>query len=91
MYKNINDMIRNLFKFIVGLIMGLGGLATIAFFAVIGGTFVYWLWPVAVPAAFPGLVESGVLTGQLMWWPAVCLTWLCGLLIKSSQTVNNKK
>lgn len=56
--------------------------------AVFGGTFVWMIWPV-VGKAFPGLVASGVLSGNLSWWDAVSLTWLFGMLIKSSQT--NKK
>jgi hypothetical protein len=79
-----------LIKFIWGLIMGLSGIAMLGAFSLVGGTIVYWLWPVAIPAALPGLVENGVLAASLPWWPAVCLTWLCGLLIKSSQTNNNK-
>jgi len=78
---------RKLFN---GLVMGLGSVVLIGFVALFGGTLVYWLWPIAIPAALPGLVENGVLTGELMWWPAVCLTWLCGILIKSTQTNNNK-
>lgn len=56
--------------------------------AVIGGTFVWLVWPV-VNHAFPKLVADGVLASSLSWWDSVCLTWLFGLLIKSTQT--NKK
>jgi len=77
-------------KFFLGLLMGLGSLVLIGFVALFGGTLVYWLWPVAIPAAFPGLVQTGVLAPEIMWWPAVCLAWLFGILIKSTQTNNNK-
>lgn len=59
--------------------------------AFLGGTFVWLLWPVAIPAAFPSLVASGALATKLTWWQSVCLTWLAGLLIKGSSTVTEKK
>jgi len=77
-------------KLFENLLMGLLSIVLIGFIALFGGTLVYWLWPIAVPAALPGLVENGVLSSELMWWPAVCLAWLCGILIKSTQTNNNK-
>jgi hypothetical protein len=73
------------------LLIGLGALALVALLALFGGTIVYWIWPVAIHAAFPGLVASGAIAGKLAWWQAVCLTWLCGILIKSTQTNSNNK
>jgi hypothetical protein len=78
-------------KFIGGLLIALGAMAIVAFVALIGGTIVYLIWPVAIPAAFPGLVESGTIAGEISWWGSVCITWLCSILIKSSQTNNNSK
>lgn len=79
-YRN-TEWIGNLF-------MAIGGIVLIGALAVVSGTIVWLLWPIAVPAAFPGLVASGVLAGKVSWWASVCLTWLCGLLIKGSTTVN---
>jgi len=77
------------------LTMGIGAVVLIilmiSFFAIIAGTLVFWLWPVAIPAALPGVVAGGYLAAKLSWWQAVCLTWLCGLLIKSKSTTTNKK
>jgi len=75
--------------FLKGLIVGLTAIIMVALMAVLGGTIVYWIWPIAIPAVFPTLL-GGAIAGKLLWWQAVCLTWLCGLLIKSSQTNNNK-
>ena len=71
--------------------IGLALVATIlvgvaAFFT---GTMVWLLWPWAIPAVFPGLVASGVIAGKLGWGASVCLSWLFGLLLKSSVTVNH--
>jgi hypothetical protein len=77
-------------NFVEGLLVAIGVMVVVAIVAVLGGTIVFWIWPVAIPAAFPGLVESGVLAAKIAWWPAVCLTWLFGILIKSTQTNNNK-
>lgn len=57
-------------------------LILISFTAVISGTIVWLLWPVAMNA-FPGLVSSGILAAKLTWWQSVCLTWLFGFLIKN--------
>ena len=73
-------------KFITSIIILLGSIATVALFAVLGGTIVWLIWPVVVPAVFPGIVESGSLAGELSWWVSVCLTWLASILIKSSST-----
>lgn len=61
-------------------------LITIALIALLGGTIVYWLWPIAIPAAFPGLVASGTLAAKITFWPAVALNWLFILLIKDVNT-----
>jgi hypothetical protein len=78
-------------NFLTALLIGLGALALVALLALFGGTIIYWIWPVAIPAAFPGLVASGALAAKIAWWPAVCLTWLFGILIKSTQTNSNNK
>lgn len=77
-------------KFIEGLLIGLGAVLLIGAVALFGGTIVFFIWPVAIPAVFPGLVASGVIAAKITWWSAVCFTWLCGILIKSTQTNNNK-
>lgn len=48
----------------------------LSLFAVLGGTFVYWLWPSTAVAVFS--------LPALTWWQAVKLTWLCSFLFKSS-------
>lgn len=59
--------------------------------ATVFGGFIIWLiWPVVVYNVFPGLVQNGTIAGKIGLWPAICLSWFCSLLIKSSNT-NNKK
>ena len=77
-------------KLIIGLLAVLGIMATVAFFALIGGTILFWIWPVAIPAAVPGLVASGAIAGKITWWASVCLVWLMGILVKSTNTNNCK-
>jgi nitrogen fixation protein FixH len=78
-----------------GFLKFLGGAMLISllifFVAVISGTLVWMVWPVAVPAAFPGLVASGTLAAELTWAQSVCLTWLAGCLVKSSHSSSTKK
>jgi len=61
---------------------------TVFVVAVFSGTIVWLIWPV-VGYAFPTAVNQGWLASHLSWWDSVCLTWLFGILIKSTQT--NKK
>lgn len=35
------------------------------------GTLSFFIWPVVVPAIFPGLVESGVIAGSLDYWASI--------------------
>lgn len=77
-------------KIIIGLIVGLGALALIAALSLVSGTIVWILWPYAV-AAFPGLVKSGALASDLSWGCAVALTFVCSILIKTSQSNTNNK
>lgn len=62
----------------------LGILAIGVLVAIFGGWIVYLTWPIAIPAAFPGLVASGTLAPALTFWQSVCLAWLAGCLVKSS-------
>jgi len=77
-------------KLIKSLIILLGSALTVAFFAVFSGTIVWLIWPVVVPAVFPGLIAAGTIAAKLTWWVAVCLTWLASILIKSSCSNKNK-
>lgn len=74
----------------VVVLVALGGIALVGALSLFSGTFVWLLWPVAIPAAFPALVESGVLAAKLSWWASVCLSWIFGLLVKASQSVSAK-
>ena len=59
-------------------------------YALLAGTLVYLLWPVAIPAAFPTLVAIGTLAAKLTWWQAFCLSWLLGLLIRTKSFSKEK-
>ena len=78
-------------KFFTGWAFGIGAIIRVGFFAVVSGTIIWLIWPVAVPAAFPALVASGAIAGKLSWWASVCLSWLFGLLIKGSNNTTVSK
>lgn len=69
----------------------LGALALIFVIAMISGTFLWLIWPIAVPATFPGLVASGVVAAKLSWWASVCLAWLFAILIKGTTSTSSKE
>lgn len=47
------------------------------------------VWSTAVEA-FPRLVAEGWIARDIHWTTAVCLSFVCNLLIKASQTNNGK-
>jgi len=57
-------------------------LAATVLMALFGGTLVFWLWPVVMVPVFH--------MPELTWVQAVALTWICGILIKASQSNTNK-
>jgi uncharacterized membrane protein YphA (DoxX/SURF4 family) len=61
----------------------------IALFSLLGGTLVWMAWPSAMQA-FPAVVKAGYLVPEISWWSAVCLSFVCGVLVKATQTNNNK-
>jgi hypothetical protein len=52
--------------------------------SLIVGTLVYYLWPIAIPGVFPGLVNSGTLAAELTWIQAVALALLSEALVKAT-------
>jgi len=78
-------------KFITDLLIGLGTIVLIGIIAIFGGTIVWLIWPYTFPVVFPNAVAAGIIVAKIPWWSAVCLTWVCGILIKSTQTNNNSK
>jgi hypothetical protein len=76
-------------KVVEAIVIGILAMALVGAIAVVGGTIVYLIWPVAIPAVFPKLVAAGTIAAQLTWWQSVCLTWLCSLLLKSSNSNKN--
>lgn len=74
---------------LVALVAVVGVIGLVAAFSLIGGTVVWIVWPHAMEA-FPRLVNEEWVTHDIHWTTAVCLSFLCGILIKASQTNNNK-
>lgn len=59
-------------------------MALILLVAVFGGVLVWWLWPIVIPAVFPGAVASGLVAKDLSLVTSIVLSWLVGILFKSS-------
>lgn len=55
--------------------------------AVLNGTILWCIYP-HIHMLFN---QSTILAERLEWWDSVCITWIFGILIKSSNTNNNKK
>jgi len=62
--------------------LALGAIGLVLFVAVLNGIILYYVWPVTMVAVF------GLPT--LTMWQSICLTWVAGILVKSTQTNNNK-
>ena len=74
-------------KLFAGLAVGIGAIVLVALMAVLSGTILFLIWPVA---AEPFIDAGAGLPAALTWWQAVCVTWVFSILIKASQTNNNK-
>ena len=66
----------------MGLLLGLAAIPLVFLLSLVSGTILYWIWPVVMVPVFA--------LPALTWWQAVCLTWIASILVKSSQTNNNK-
>jgi hypothetical protein len=82
-------------KFLVGIATALGGIALTAIVvfvaAVLMGTILWWLWPIAIPAAFPAGVRQGLLAARLTWGQAVALSWVFAILFKGTPSTGKDK
>ena len=56
----------------------------------IGGVFVWFFWPYAMPAAFPGLVEAGYIAESLTFWESLALSFLSATLFKATSSGGKK-
>lgn len=61
-------------------------MALVVFVAVIGGVFVWYLWPLVIPTVFPGAAASGLIAKELSLTTAILLSWLTSILFKSTST-----
>lgn len=80
-------------KFVSTISIILAGLAIVAVacIAILIGGFITWLlWPVVVPAIFPGLVASGAIAGKISIYTAMALYLLLGPTMTYS-TKSNKE
>lgn len=59
--------------------------------ALFGGTLVWLLWPIAIPAVFPGLVSKGVLAAHLGWWQSVTFVAIVYLLFHRGSSKEKEK
>ena len=50
------------------------------------GFLVWLLWPVVIPAVFPGLVQLGYISSQLNIWESILCVFLFGILFKGSKS-----
>jgi hypothetical protein len=70
------------------LFLGVGAVVVsvimIAVAALLSGTILWLIWPYALPIIFPKAVASGILISNIPWFSAVALTWVCGILLKST-------
>lgn len=64
-------------------------MATIFMFAAFSGTILYFIYP-HIHALFPTAAAKGIITQNLSWWDAVCVTWIFGILLKSSTKSESK-
>jgi hypothetical protein len=77
-------------QFIIGIFAVITGIILLGLVSTLNGTLLWLLYP-HIFDMFPKAAEAGVLSPTLGWWSSVCITWVFGLLIKSSNTNTNNK
>ena len=79
-------------QLVTGFIAGIVVLVGLFFLAVLNGTILWLLYP-CIFDMFPNAAKAGVLAPTLGWQSAVGITYIFGILIKSSNsnTNSNKK
>lgn len=65
-------------KILVGVIVALGMMGLMLVLALFSGTLLWMIWPITMVTVFH--------LPALTWWQSVCLVWVAGILIKSSNT-----
>lgn len=73
-----------------GLIIALF-LGFIFLFSAIGALIISILWPLVIPAIFPGAVAAGTIAGNISFWTAFGLMVLTSLLFKPSSSSSKKE
>ena len=82
----MNNVIEALVKAAVVII----GIAALVFgLAVVSGTILWCIYP-HIHDLFPTAAKNGVIAQDLSWWNAVCVTWIFGILLKSSSKSESK-
>jgi hypothetical protein len=81
----MNDFLETMAK---ALVISFIVFISVALMSLISGTIVWLIWPVAIPSVFPDLVSKNIISGELSWWSSVCLSWLMGILFRT--TIKNK-
>jgi hypothetical protein len=67
-----------------------GMILSIFLAASIEGVILFFVWPVVIPATFPGLVSMGILAPKLSIWVSICLTWVFNILFKPIKAQSKK-
>ena len=76
---------EDILEFIIKAVLLILGVLVLAFLiSAIGAIILVWLWPLVIPAVFPGLVASGAIAGSINFWVAFGLMFICSLLFKPS-------
>lgn len=78
---------EDILAFILKAVLIVAGVLLLAFIiSAIGAIIIVWLWPLVIPAVFPGLVASGAIAGTINFWVAFGLMFICSLLFKPSNS-----
>src|SRR6185503_6650842 len=49
------------------------------------GLLLFLLWPVVIPAVFPGFVASGAISANINFWTCLGISFICGLLFRGAK------
>lgn len=66
---------------IVGLVFVL---LVFVLYAILGGLAIWIIYPLVIPAVFPGLVDAGYISSKIPFWVSIFLFMMCQFLFRAN-------
>lgn len=82
----MNNVIEALVKLTL-VVIGIAGFVFLL--AAVSGTILWLIYP-HIHSLFPTAATNGIIAQDLSLWDSICITWIFGILLKSSSKSSSK-